>query len=174
MSFPRWFQSRRPWLKGGLGGVGICVLLFLFYIFAYFPIIHKVYADDITAYGGTPAWTTNIPLYTGHLIPLMSHFVIEGTALVPLFCKATEPVCTSWVNKEYYEGQNCVPWPGGDRETGIEYAGCCEDLIMTPTPECEERVEAIGFFALLLLLLAVYFCIGAIVGLVLGRRKRKG
>ncbi|MBI2147866.1 hypothetical protein HYU19_05345 [Candidatus Woesearchaeota archaeon] len=173
MRLTRWFQSRKPWLKGGLVGVGICVFLFFFYLFVYFPVIDKVYADDIAAHGGTPAWTTTIPMVTGHLLPLLSHFIIEGTALAPTFCKATEQGCSTWVAKEYYDGQDCVPWPEKDEETGTEYAGCCEQLIMAPTAECEGRIEMAGFLVSVLLLMGVYFTLGAIVGWAVGRRKRR-
>lgn len=176
MSIKRWFQSRKPLLKGGIIGAAICVLLFLFYILVYFPIIDKVYANDIAVHGGTPGWTTDIPMYTGHLFPLFSHFVVEGMAMPDRLCTVTGEVeqhCGSWIHKDYYTGRNCIPWGSDNPDIAATFEGCCIDLVMTPTAECDERVELLGFFVLVLLLISVYFAIGAVVGWLVGRRKMK-
>ncbi|MBS3116776.1 hypothetical protein J4421_04235 [Candidatus Woesearchaeota archaeon] len=133
-----WFRSRKPWLRGGLIGICICLLLFPFYIFIYFPIINNVYADEIKSYGSTPGCTTIIPLLTGHFIPLISHFLVEGSSVITLFCEAKEPHCTSWAAKEIAveEGFSCIPWILDSGESG-----CCQEKILTPTAACSERVE---------------------------------
>lgn len=159
-------------------GVAVCIALLLFYLFAYFPLIDKIYAEHIERKegtpacfersGGAPAWTTSIPLYTGHFFPLFPHFILEGNSVVPSFCQATEPHCVSWVSTELAqeEGLDCLPWI--EEEEGVP--GCCKEQIMQPTMACEERVEALGFFALLLLLAGVYFIIGAAIGWVVQQR----
>ncbi|MBI1970489.1 hypothetical protein HYS47_01975, partial [Candidatus Woesearchaeota archaeon] len=173
MSIKSWFHSKPLWLRSGFLGIAVCIALFLFYLFLYFPIINVVYADHIAAYGGTPAWTTNIPLFTGHLFPLFSHFVIEGTPLISRFCEETIPDCTQWAAKEYYTGTDCVEWKESDPETRTEYDGCCEDLIMTPTPACEDRAELAGFIILALVLIGIYFLIGAALGFMIQIKKQR-
>ena len=64
------FKTKKLWLKGGIIALAVCLILGLFYLFAYFPIIDKIYAADIEAYGGTPEWTTTIPILTGHFCQL--------------------------------------------------------------------------------------------------------
>lgn len=80
MKFKKMF-SEKTWLKSGVIGIVICATLFLFYIFVYFPIIDRIYADDIAKYGGTPNWTLSIPFYTGHFFPFFSSFMLEGFGL---------------------------------------------------------------------------------------------
>ncbi len=176
MNPKQYFKKQKPWLQGGIVGVGVCLLLFVFYIFIYFPTINKIYAEDIAKYGGTPAWTTNIPLYTGHLFPLFSHFIIEGSPLVGAFCKPTEKICISWVAKEFFPeihpGEECVPLTLEDEEMGELINGCCEQQEMAPKESCRETVEISGFFALVLILFAVYFLIGAGIGWVIARKRR--
>jgi len=70
------FLPKKLWLRGGIIGVIVCVALFLFYLFIYFPTIDKIYTEDIEKYSGPPAWTTTVALVTGHLFPLLSGFII--------------------------------------------------------------------------------------------------
>lgn len=151
---------KKPWLRGGIIGAGICVLLFLFYFFAYFPVIEQEYLDSSS--GTIPAWSTTLPLFTGHLFPLFSHFIWP----YGLLCELTESRCVSWAASDLAPGC-AVPWV----EEGQQ--GCCLQLIKEPTPACEARSEMIGFISLSSLLLAAYFVIGAVVGWFLSRKKKK-
>lgn len=81
MNIKQWFLKGSPWLKGGIIGVIVCVVFFLFYLFIYFPVIDKIYANDIAKYGGTPGWTLVLPTYTGHFFSLFSGFMLEGVGL---------------------------------------------------------------------------------------------
>jgi hypothetical protein len=81
MNIKQWFLKKSFWLRGGIIGVIVCASLFLFYIFLYFPVIDKVYANDIIKYGGTPNWTLVLPMYTGHFFPFFSGFIAEGLGL---------------------------------------------------------------------------------------------
>lgn len=153
---------KKPWLRGGIISAGICVLLFLFYLFVYFPIIEKVYSEQTASDGTLPAWSTTIPLVTGHLFPLFSHFIWPYS----LLCEFTESRCVSWAASDL--APNCaVPWV----EEGQQ--GCCLQLIKEPTSACEARSEMIGFGSLSLLLIAIYFVIGAGIGWFVGRRKKR-
>lgn len=164
MDLKKIFQSKPAWLKGGLKGIIICIILFLFYIVAYFPVIDYVYAEEVANYGGTPAWTTALPMYTGHFFPLFSSFVVP----YGFFCEFTEPTCTRWVIKDIAaeEGLNCVPWI--DEEGG---AGCCIEPSTDPTDTCAKISDGVGFLGLTILLIGIYFTIGAIIGLILERKK---
>ena len=60
-----------------------------------------------------------------------------------------------------------VPWA---LETGE--AGYCVVQTMTPTDACANLSEIIGFLGLLLLLLVVYFILGAIIGMIIEKLKK--
>lgn len=77
----QWFIKNKFWLKSGINGSIVCFSFFLFYIFIYFPVIDKIYANDILDYGGTPNWTMNIPLITGHFFIIFSSFILEMIGL---------------------------------------------------------------------------------------------
>jgi len=160
MRLKQWFLSRKLWLRGGIIGVIVCIVLFLFYIFIYFPAIDKIYAEDIEAYGGTPAWTTNVPLVTGHLFPLFSGFIVPYGFL----CEFTEPICTLW---------SAVNEPGGVPWTMEGQAGYCIQQTMTPTNSCDNLSETVGFLGLAAMLLGIYFVIGAAIGGFIQKRKAK-
>jgi hypothetical protein len=81
MNIKQWFLKKSFWLRGGIIGASVCVSLFLFYLFIYFPVIDKIYANDIVKYGGTPNWTLALPTYTGHFFPFFSGFIAEGLGL---------------------------------------------------------------------------------------------
>lgn len=150
---------KKPWLRGGVIGAGICILLFLFYFFVYFPVIEQAYAEQIASEGTLPSWATTIPTFTGHLFPLFSHFILP----YGFGCEFTESRCVHWAASDF--APNCaVPWV----EEGQQ--GCCLQLIKEPTPACEARSELISFVSLSLILLAVYFVIGAVVGWALNKR----
>lgn len=149
---------KKRWIKGGLLGFILCVILFLFYIYVYFPMINAHYAEDIETYGGTPAWTTVPPLITGHFFPMLSGFIVP----YGFMCEFTEPVCTYWsIDPEY----SSVPW------TMDGQAGYCIEQTLTPTDACATASEHIGFWALASALGGVYFAIGAIIGNITEKKK---
>ncbi|MDP3639982.1 MAG: hypothetical protein Q8R53_02145 [Nanoarchaeota archaeon] len=160
MDLKKWFLSKRFWLRGGIIGVIVCIVLFLFYIFVYSSSINKIYAEDIAAYGGTPAWTTTVPLVTGHFFPLFSGFIIPYGFL----CEFAVPICTNW-SAAYEPG--AVPWIMEGQ------AGYCIEQTMTPTDSCANLSEAVGFFGLAILLIGIYFGIGAAIGGFIQRRIAK-
>ncbi len=160
MNLQKGFLPKRLWLRGGIIGAIVCIVLFLFYIFIYFPTIDKIYAEDIKAYGGTPAWTTTVPLMTGHFFPLLSHFIVPYGFL----CEFKEPICTSW---------SATNEPGGVPWTMEGQAGYCIEQTMTPTDSCANLSEAIGFWGLAAMLLGIYFVIGAAIGGFIQKRKAK-
>lgn len=165
MRFKRRFQLKKPWLKGGIIGAIVCILLFFFYMFAYFPLINTIYADDIAIKGYSPEWTTTIPLVTGHLFPMLSHFIVEGSPIGSMFCKPIEPSCVRW---EADITPNCFSWTLESGEVG-----CCVEQIKEPTTACTERVEMAVFLIMSFLLVVVYFVIGAGIGHIMyGKRKK--
>ena len=152
--------TKRLWLRGGFIGVAVCIVLFLFYIFAYFPTLERIYADDIASSGGTPGWTMVAPLATGHFFPFLSIFIVPYGFL----CDFTEPICTNW---SLMSEPGAVPW------TMEGQAGYCIQQTMTPTDSCANLSDAVGFWGLNALLLATYFGIGAGIGWFVQKRKAK-
>ncbi len=155
---------KKPWLRGGIIGAAICVLLFLFYFFAYFPVIDKVYAEQLATQGSTPAWTTSLPIFTGHLI---FAFLVEpmGYSLSKQVC-ASHPVCNNWVHADLAPGCT-LPW----KEEGID--GCCISPDTAPAEPCGRYVRNITSLSLILLLIGIYFLIGAGIGWLVGKRKKR-
>ncbi len=143
-----WLNKKPLWLKGGTIGALICILLFLFYIFAYFPAIDKIFNADVIATGGIPTWTLALPLLTGHFFPIMSGF-FYGHPIIDVICKP-EPGCNSWTAES-----GCV-------QTSMSFSGACE-----------ARAEMLMFLALTALLLIIYFAIGAIIGLAIQRKRNR-
>lgn len=156
----KWFFSKKPWLRGGIIGVIVCILLFLFYTFMYLPAINKIYAEEIAEYDGTPSWTTDVMLVTGHFFPIFSGFIVPYGFL----CKPTVPVCTYW-SAEYE--------PGGVLWMMEGQPGYCIEQIMTPTNSCASVSETAGVLGFAALLLVVYFVIGAMIGGFIQKRKAK-
>lgn len=152
---------KRPWLRGGIIGAVICVVLFVFYLFVYFPIIDKAYADQLEKTGASPAWTTTIPLSTGHL---WLYFLHDGAyGLASSICP-TEPQCYSWSVPDL--APNClVPW----KEEGIQ--GCCTGLDYVPKRPCTTYVENATMIMFILLLIGIYFLLGAGIGWVWGKKR---
>lgn len=153
---------KKPWLRGGVIGAGICILLFLFYFFAYFPVIENNYLDRSS--GTLPAWATALPTFTGHLI---FAFLVEpmGYSLSKQVC-TTNPVCNNWVHADL--APDCiVPW----KEEGID--GCCFSPDTAPAEPCGRYVRNITSLSLILLLVGIYFLIGAGIGWFLSRRKKR-
>ena len=156
------------WLRGGLLGVALCIFLFLFYMFVYFPLIDRMYKTDYYTYNTLPpAWSTTIPLITGHLFPLFSGY----STPVELFCKSTEPICIHWRAQELVpETTKCIPWE--DPSGGKGVPGCCLDLQKVPSPLCREKAEKIWSWSLVITLFIIYFMIGAVIGRIMNNRKK--
>lgn len=158
-------QSKNLILIGGAIGVAVCLLLFLFYTFVYFPLIKTAYYSD-SANGSTPQWLLILPTVTGHTFPLFSHFIVEGMpAVTTKFCKATNPLCVNWAAGNMNMADCDTLW----MMEGT--AGCCVEKIMTPDETCSEKVEIVGFIILAGLLLVIYFIIGAVAALLIQKRK---
>ena len=80
MTLRKWFAHKPAWLRGGIVGVIVCILLFVFYVTVYFKVIDYVYRDGLF-----PNTALLLPFATGHLFPLFSHFVFEGTSVEETF-----------------------------------------------------------------------------------------
>ncbi len=147
----KWFNKRSVWVRGGVAGIGVCILLFVFYAGIYFPIIDQLTSCDespLSSYClGPPAWTTTIPIITGHFFVVYGHFIIEGSSVTNMFCEATESHCIEW-NLE----QGCTVYE------------------LTPTEACRDAVENSGIISIVVLLIAIYFAIGAVIALKLNKK----
>ena len=154
MNVKKWFKSQKFRLRGGIFGVIICVVLLLFNLLVYFPIIANVYGGMI------PGWALIPPMITGHAFPILSHFIIPYGWL----CKFTELICTSW---SVESAPGAIPW----KVEGT--AGYCIEQTMTPTSSCADFSEIVGFWGITILLLVAYFMLGAIIGKVIEKRKKK-
>ena len=144
-------DSKRNWLIGGAIGVLVCILLFAFYWLIFFPIIPAIeykYGEDHRD------WEVIVPMATGHIFPMVSSFMVEGSPLPQLFCKATVPVCISW--SATANGLPCDEWTIDTGEIG-----CCMEKIMTPETACTDRLELAVFIFFSACLLLAYFIAGA-------------
>ncbi len=170
--------AKRAWLIGGIIGVVICLILYLFYTFVYFPAFTNNFANnpsdnsdilssnnpDSTVQNTLPSYALLLPTVTGHVIPMMAHFLVP----YGMFCEFTEPVCVLWgakINLDGSEVKDCVPWTMDGTE------GCCMKQITQPTSECADHSEMIGSIALLVILFIIYFMVGAMIGSFIQRRK---
>ena len=121
-----------------------------------------------------------LPTITGHIFPLLSHFIVEGSSLTSQFCPSTEQHCLYWISEEFFmsedfmaeeiaieENRECIPW------TSERVSGCCVDLEMSPTTACADRVEMGVSLGMSVLLVFVYFVIGAGIGFVVQKRRKK-
>ena len=138
------FSTLKPWLRGGLLGLVACAALFIFYIFAYFPILEKVYGER-----NTPTVSLFFPTITGHSLPILSSFVVPYGFL----CEFSENTCSGWQAENNGNGE---PWT---LETGER--GYCVNKIKTPTTKCADLSEKVGFIGLSVLLFGIYFAVGA-------------
>src|SRR3989338_4756687 len=131
MNIKKWFQTRALWLRWGFIGASICILLFLFYLFAYFPMYRFFFEQEESDV------ILLLPTITGHIFPLLSHFIVEGSSLTSQFCPSTEQHCLYWMAEEFFmsedfvaeeiaieENRECIPW------TSERVSGCCVDLEM--------------------------------------------
>lgn len=157
------FAHQKTWMKGGMLGAGICALLFGFYLFIYFPALYLAVHADPTA--EEPSWEFVLPTATGHILPLMSHFIVEGSTIPTTVCKETETHCLAW-SLSYEDGS--VPWTdpqGGD--------GYCLMQETSPESSCVDRVQGTISLLTLIALEAVYFAVGAIVATIIEKRKKR-
>jgi hypothetical protein len=154
MRLKQWFLSKKLWLRGGIIGIIVCLVLGLFNLFVYFPIINRVYEGMI------PNWVLLPPTITGHAFPIFSHFMIPYGWL----CKFTEVTCTSW---SVESAPGAIPWITEGQ------AGYCIQQTMTPTSSCADLSEIVGFFGLVILLFVAYFLIGTTIGLIIQKKKAK-
>lgn len=163
MNLTQRFAAQKQWMKGGIVGAAVCALLFGFYLFLYFPAIYlSVQANPDRE---EPSWELILPTATGHIFPFMTHFAIEGSSIPDAVCKETETHCLAW-SLEYENGG--VPWT--DAEGG---AGYCLMQETSPLSSCVERVEGAASMIALIALESVYFAIGAIVAVVIEKRKKR-
>lgn len=147
-------KNLKPWLRGGLLGLTICFGLFIFYVFAYFPIIDKVYGKQ-----GTPTVALILPTVTGHTFSMFSGFIVPSSFL----CELSETTCTGWQAENPGYGE---PW---QLETGEQ--GYCTNKTKVPTTQCAEISEKVGFFGVSAVLFLIYFGIGAVINNFLQKRK---
>ncbi|MBI2146752.1 hypothetical protein HYU22_05430 [Candidatus Woesearchaeota archaeon] len=154
MRLKQWFLSKKLWLRGGIIGVIICLVLGLFNFFIYFPIANSIYDGMI------PNWVLIPPMVIGHAFPILSPFIVPYGWL----CKFTEPTCVRWSAES---APGAIPW------TMEGTPGYCIEQTMAPTSSCANLSEMVSFFGLILLLFIAYFAIGAIVGLIIQKIKMK-
>lgn len=147
----------KHYIIGGSIGVLVCILLFVFYLFAYFPLMEKL--ND----KGQNGDASILPAFlTGHAFPLLTHFIIEGSPAIGIFCPNVEKVCTSW------SAGTSPDYPEWIMENTTGY---CTDLIMVPTTACSDKVEFTGFIVLTAVLIAAYFFLGIIITWLILRKK---
>lgn len=159
-SWPKIFEMENMpyWLKGGIAGLLVCVVLFLFYVFLYFPL----FTDDTTGTISNKALV--LPMITGQGFLILSHFIIPSGFL----CEDSVKECTGWsVEENLPEDYVCDPLV---RES-VE--GCCTSWTYYPTDTCSILSERVGFFGLMIFLLGIYFMAGALIFRMMYQRKTK-
>lgn len=163
MTLKQRFASQKTWMKGGIVGVTVCTLLFAFYIFIYFPMLSAFI--DGNPQREEPSWSLTPPATTGHILPLLMHFAVEGSSIPSKICTETETHCLEW-SLGYEEGG--VSWVDG--EGG---AGYCLQQETSPLASCVERLEGAVSLIVIALLETIYFIIGAVTAIVIERRKKR-
>lgn len=150
----KWFLSKKPWLRGGMIGVSVCFMLGLLNMFVYFPLVTRVTGGMI------PNWALIPPIITGHAFPILSHFIVPYGWM----CRFSESTCIQW---SVENSPGALPW------TMDGTAGFCLKQISTPPASCADLSELLGFLGLSAFLFILYFTGGAIVGLLMQKRKAK-
>lgn len=163
MGLNKWFRSKKLWLRGGIAGALVCVLLFLFYLYVYTPILRSRYEDPKML----PSWAQVLPTVTGHFVPLLSGFIVPYGFL----CEFTEPTCANWKAGECVNGG--APWTMVDPSSLKNTPGCCLEKTMQPTAACANLSEMIGFFGLAAILVVIYFIIGSAIGWIMQKIKTR-
>jgi hypothetical protein len=149
-------------LFGGIIGVVFCVLLFIFYIFVYFPIFSTENDDT------DPSWLYLPPTITGHTFVLLSPFLFEASPIVDIACKAESPSCLHWMAGNI---PGCTISKTELDDSGTPIPGCCMKQIMVPDESCRERSGLVGIVILSVLLALIYFLIGALVAWIIRKRR---
>jgi hypothetical protein len=149
VNFKNWLKKRPAWLRGGIYGILVCLVLFVFYLLIYMPVLNSIYG------GSLPDYSLTLPTLTGHTFVFLSHFAIEGSSLTQAFCPPVKEQCYSWTAEEL---DNCVPW---QLETGEQ--GCCDGLDLVPEESCRNKVEIFATIFSLFWIFALYFLIGALI-----------
>jgi hypothetical protein len=157
------YNVQKPWMQGGLIASTICALLFGFYLFVYFPIFAGVSRENQE--NNESDIILALPIITGHIVPFISHFILEDNAIASRVCTETKTECVHW-SLAYEEGG--VPWTNRDGT-----AGYCLQQETSPLSSCTERVQAVGTIGLIALLEMIYFIAGAGIATMLERRKKQ-
>lgn len=147
---PKRFIPHRYWIRGGVVGFLICLLLYPFYIFLF------------AASGGKLGSAVMWPAFaTGHGITLLWGFVYP----YGLFCPKSL----------HYSGWSLYPVQGGVAcaNFGSPNTGYCYDPFMYPSSRCAELSTEISFIIVLVLHLLIYFLIGAGIAILRKRLKDK-
>lgn len=75
----------KQWLQDGLKGLTIFGVLLLFYLTIYNYLLDYFFPD-----GAIPTYALLLPIVSGHILILFSHFFVEGLSLPQLFgCETT-------------------------------------------------------------------------------------
>ncbi len=138
------FSFEKPWLRGGLIGVLVCVVIFIFDI-VVFNLAQRIAGGEISNWLLVPSF------FTGHGFVLLSGFIVPYGFL----CKFTKTTCAYWTA---VASPGSTPWT---LETGE--VGYCVHQILTPTDACARLSESIGFIGMAFLLFAIYFALGALI-----------
>ena len=137
----------------------ICIALFLFYIFAYFPILKNFSTSE-----KAQSMSLLLPTITGHSIPLLSGFFTRVDPLINPFCPRNQLNCALW-QKDTTNCQNY--WVMN------ETLGCCARLESIPEESCVQRVQTTAFFVLCAMLIFFYFGLGIFVGWLIYKKNNK-
>jgi len=134
---------------GGSIGVLVCIILFAFYLLAYFPMMKGL--ND----RGYDVNASMFPAFlTGHAFPFLTHFIVEGSPLIGKFCPAVQKECTAW---------NAGTMPGYEPWVMDNTTGYCTNLIMVPKAECADKIEQTSFIVMSAMLIVVYFLLGVFI-----------
>ncbi len=151
MKITNWFMKKQLWVKGGIIGMAVCMGLFVFYSL-YFPVVARLDTG-----GELSPSELILPTITGHAVVGLTFFMIEGSSIPAIFCKATETHCNEW---SLLPDQGGIPWM--DPQTGVD--GYCLRQETVPETSCVDRVENGAFLISILLLEGIYFGVGAGIG----------
>jgi len=151
----KWFSRRKTWVKGGILAGTVNIVLYIFYLTIYLPIVGHFFREM------PPDGVWILPMITGHFFVFMSGFFVP----YDLFCSFTQSVCTEWSQSPVLNGG--IPW------TMDGQSGYCLMQTMTPTNACAHASEIITFFAGALVLLGIYVLVGFLLGVYLDKRKKE-
>lgn len=158
----------KTWLSYGLKGVAIGILLLLFYLGVYYPLIQEYAAVD----GMVANSYELLPMMTGHGEIFFLAFAFHD--LPWSICPKTEEQCFSWAARETVpDTEPCIPWILDDPESGKQ-SGCCVGKDMTASEVCTAPLEAIIGLFFLAVLLGLYFSLGVLYWWVRWERKISG